>query len=214
MNTKEYNKEYFKRYYQLHKEKIKKRSLIHHHKTKNPEKRHVYYLQHKKHIIEKSRLYRNINKGELSQKNKVWRNTLSPQRIKEMKRYYKEYRIKNKDKINEKCRLRRKNDLQYKISHNLRKRVGDFLRGLSKSKKTMELLGCSFQDFKIHIEKQFKEGMSWENYGPNGWHMDHILPCASFDLSKPEEQAKCFHYTNLQPLWAIDNYKKSDNILT
>jgi hypothetical protein len=55
--------------------------------------------------------------------------------------------------------------------------------------------------------------MTWDNYGKKGWHVDYILPCASFDLTKEEEQKKCFHYTNLQPLWWLDNIKKSDKIL-
>jgi hypothetical protein len=59
-----------------------------------------------------------------------------------------------------------------------------------------------------HLESKFTEGMSWSNYGYKGWHVDHIKPCASFDLSDPEEQKKCFHYTNLQPLWWYDNFKK------
>jgi hypothetical protein len=85
--------------------------------------------------------------------------------------------------------------------------------GRSKSKHTMELLGCSIEEFKIYLEKQFTKGMNWGNYGKKGWHIDHILPCASFDLTDPEQQKKCFHYTNLQPLWAEDNYKKKDKIL-
>ena len=67
---------------------------------------------------------------------------------------------------------------------------------------------------KQYLEKQFTKGMSWDNYGnPNGdhtscWHIDHIKPCASFDLTQEDQQKECFHYTNLQPLWAIDNLKK------
>ena len=60
------------------------------------------------------------------------------------------------------------------------------------------------------MESKFTEGMSWENQGKNGWHIDHKKPCSKFDLSKPEEQKKCFHFTNLQPLWWEDNLKKSD----
>ena len=57
-----------------------------------------------------------------------------------------------------------------------------------------------------HIQNKFTEGMLWDNYGL--WHIDHIRPCSKFDLSKPKEQRKCFHYSNLQPLWAIDNIRK------
>ena len=70
----------------------------------------------------------------------------------------------------------------------------------------MKLLGCSSEFLRQHLERQFKPGMSWENHGQ--WHLDHIKPCASFDLSKPEQQRICFNYKNLQPLWAIDNMKK------
>ena len=70
----------------------------------------------------------------------------------------------------------------------------------------MKLCGCSLEKLKQHLESQFTEGMTWDNKGD--WHVDHIKPCASFDLTNPEEQKKCFHYTNLQPLWALDNMKK------
>ena len=75
----------------------------------------------------------------------------------------------------------------------------------------MELTGCTLEELKEHLASKFTEGMTFENYGK--WHIDHILPCASFDLLLPEEQPKCFHYTNLQPLWAIDNMKKGAKIL-
>jgi hypothetical protein len=85
-------------------------------------------------------------------------------------------------------------------------------RGLWKHGKTVELLGMTFAEFRPYIESLFKDGMSWENHGE--WHLDHIKPCASFDLSKEEEQKKCFHYTNLQPLWAKDNLIKGKKSLT
>jgi hypothetical protein len=101
---------------------------------------------------------------------------------------------------------RRKIDINFRLTMNLRKRIWDALKRNSKSKHTLELLGCSIDKLKQYLESQFKEGMSWSNYGK--WHVDHIRPCASFDMSKVEEQKKCFHYTNLQPLWALENIRK------
>ena len=82
----------------------------------------------------------------------------------------------------------------------------------------LELIGCTSDKMKAHLEAQFSPGMTWDNYGhPNGgytagWHIDHIIPCAAFDLTDPVEQKQCFHYTNLQPLWAEDNLKKGDRV--
>jgi hypothetical protein len=77
-----------------------------------------------------------------------------------------------------------------------------------KSRGTTELLGCTIQQLKAHLQSQFKPGMSWSNYGL--WHIDHIKPCALFNLSIDSERMACFHYSNLQPLWATDNLSKSD----
>ena len=62
------------------------------------------------------------------------------------------------------------------------------------------------------MENKFQDGMNWENYGFYGWHIDHIIPCSSFDMIDPEQQKICFHYSNLQPLWAADNFRKSDKV--
>lgn len=74
------------------------------------------------------------------------------------------------------------------------------------------LLGCSSQQLREHLERQFLPGMTWDNYGKHGWHVDHVRPCASFDLTDPEQQHQCFHYTNLQPLWAADNIRKGAKV--
>ena len=73
---------------------------------------------------------------------------------------------------------------------------------------TMEYVGCSIEALRTHLENQFTEGMTWDN--PGEWHIDHIKPCASFNLDIEEERHACFHYTNLQPLWGPDNLRKSD----
>lgn len=129
----------------------------------------------------------------------------------------KRYREENKEKIREKDRIRRlnrrHNDPNYRLKCYLRSRLWHAINE-QKAKKTNDthtLVGCSIEELKQHLEKQFKEGMTWDNYGE--WHIDHIIPCSKFDLTKKEEQLKCFNYTNLQPLWAEENIKKGDKIL-
>ena len=107
---------------------------------------------------------------------------------------------------------RRKEDSVFVITEKLRHRLYKVTRGVNKSASTLELLGCSLEKLKSHIESQFTDGMSWSKMGLYGIHIDHIRPCASFDLSDPEQQRQCFHYTNLQPLWAKDNLEKSAKI--
>lgn len=102
-------------------------------------------------------------------------------------------------------------DANVKLRRMLRNRIYNALKGLVKVGTTHELTGCSNEDLTKHFESLFTEGMTWDNYGK--WHVDHIVPCASFDLSKEENQKKCFHYSNLQPLWAIDNLRKNNKIL-
>lgn len=108
----------------------------------------------------------------------------------------------------------RKISPQFKISRYLRTRMYRALKYQSafKFKKTFDLLGCSTEFFKSYLESKFSDGMSWENYGPY-WHIDHIIPCIKHDLTDLNEQKKCFHYSNLQPLRAFDNYSKNGRIL-
>lgn len=101
---------------------------------------------------------------------------------------------------------RRKEDTNYQIINNLRTRIWWTLKNSSKSKRTMDLLGCTINELKQHLEDQFQPEMTWNNYGK--WHIDHIKPCSLFDMTKESEQKKCFNYKNLQPLWAEDNLKK------
>jgi len=112
----------------------------------------------------------------------------------------------NKNKINKKRRERIRNNPDVKIVYNLRRRIHHVVKDGYKSRQTLKLLGCTLEVFMKYLESQFQPGMSFENYGK--WHIDHIKPCSSFDLTDATQQSKCFHYTNLQPLWAVDNLKK------
>lgn len=123
----------------------------------------------------------------------------------------KEYQQNNRQKINKYHKNRRKKDEKYRILHSLRVRLNSATKGLV-SDSTKELIGCSLEQLKIHLENRFTKGMNWQNYGRNGWHIDHIKPCTSFDLTDPKQQQECFHYSNLQPLWAKDNISKGNKI--
>lgn len=107
---------------------------------------------------------------------------------------------------------KRATDIQYRLGNRLRSRLWHALaaQNVRKATKTEELVGCSIGFLRGWLESKFVDGMTWENIGE--WHIDHVLPCASFDLSDLEQQHKCFHYTNLAPLWAADNLSKSDSV--
>lgn len=111
-------------------------------------------------------------------------------------------------KRNAYIRNKEQTDPHFKLKRRLSCRVKNalILHKGKKADKTTKLIGCSIPDLVEHLEKQFQPGMTWDNYGE--WHIDHKKPCASFDLTRPEEQFKCFHFSNLQPLWASDNLSK------
>lgn len=108
-------------------------------------------------------------------------------------------------------KARKQTDPVFGLQTRVRRRICHALTGFSKSAHTAALIGCTWLELRRHIESLFKPGMSWENRSE--WHVDHKLPCKAFDLSDPEQQRKCFHFTNLQPLWKMDNLRKSAKIL-
>jgi len=99
-----------------------------------------------------------------------------------------------------------------RILMNLRSRMRGLIVGKTNKEWAERYIGCSVECLKNHLESQFKKGMSWQNYGRNGWVIDHIIPCSKFDFSRNDHIKMCFHYSNLQPLWALENIKKSDGL--
>jgi hypothetical protein len=104
----------------------------------------------------------------------------------------------------------RKKDPLFKLQNNLRIRLITAIKQGSKAGSAVKDLGCSIEELKQYLESKFQPGMSWDNWGRHGWHIDHIKPLSRFDLSNREEFLKACHYTNLQPLWAIDNIRKGN----
>ena len=191
----------------------KKREYDRKYRERNKERLKVWHKEN----YEKNKEERLASKRESYQKHRK-------KRKEEMREYYKNHKeeIKaykeanreySKERDREYYKKRMQDDNNYKIKRNLRSRVSRAMRGIgAKSDKTLNLLGCSVEELKSHLESQFTEGMNWDNYGHRGWHIDHIKPCASFDLTDEDQQRECFNYKNLQPLWAYDNLSKGDKI--
>jgi hypothetical protein len=177
-------------------------------KEKQKEYNKNYFKENKNKLLKYQKNYREVHKEEISKKKKIY----TAIHTEHKKEYDKKYQKINKESIREKrskyTLLKYHTDTKFKILHNLRRRLLKVLKQNKKFNHTINLIGCSLEELKNHLELQFKVGMNWGNYGHGGWEIDHIKPCSNFDLSKESEQKKCFHYTNLQPLWAEENNKK------
>ena len=143
--------------------------------TKNEKTRSRYYKD-----VESTRKYEREKRKRLRELNQD---------------HYKEYDKKWKKENY----LRMKNNPEWLLRKTLRSRFLRAIKNDYKQTSCLNLLGCSIQECKKYIESQFKEGMTWENYG-SYWHLDEIIPCSAWDLTKEEEQEACFHYLNSQPL--------------
>ena len=170
----------------------------------------IYRLEHPDKVRSSKKKYNDKNKdsiklfnGSYYQSNK---DSISDQKAE----YYKENREKLISYQIKYITNRLKTDQNFRLAWKLRNRLRMALKSqkVDKSERTMDLVGCCLESLKTHMSKQFRTGMTWENNTLKGWHIDHIVPCASFNLTNIEEQKKCFHYTNLQPLWWLDNIQK------
>lgn len=169
----------------------------------------TYYIDNSQTIIEKVSLYTQNNKEKV----KDYQQLYQQENKEKINQTHQKWIQENIEKVREDRKLyerKRRQETEYRILSNLRNRLGRAAKG-SKSDTTANLIGCDITVLRIHLESLFQSDMTWDNYGK--WHIDHIIPCASFDLTKSEDQRKCFHYTNLQPLWAIDNLKKSAKVI-
>jgi len=171
------------------KDKNKKDGLQYKCKLCNREYAKKYYVNNKENLLDYRSNYRNNNKE-----------------------YFSKYRENNKEKIKKKTREylknRKKTDSLFKFTCNTRSLISNsFKRGnnqFRKDSKSESILGCTIEEFKIHLENQFTEGMNWSNQGL--WHLDHIKPISL--ATTEEEVIQLNHYTNFQPLWAVDNILK------
>ena len=176
-------KNYDKNYYKKNKNKIKKRKNEY---GKN------YYKKNKEKINAYKKEWYQSNKDIIKVKNK----------LKDKNEFLSKRRIYERKK--------RKNDIQFKLSRALRNRL--YIIKKQKVGSAVKDLGCTIDELKTYLESKFQSGMTWDNWTSDGWHIDHIKPLSSFDLTNREQFLEACHYTNLQPLWAKDNLLKSDMV--
>lgn len=228
IKNKENLSEYGKKY-----RKINKEYLIN--KSKD------YYLKNKEKIQKKHKEYRDNNKERIKLYNKIHQDEKKEYYKQQKKEYFlrtkeqrntylKEYNIKNKDKIKKRQNLYEKNRKKIDPEYNLRKilRLGFYIHlrksitskneyHIKKNKlgSVLSYLGMEISNFVKYIESLWQEGMSWSNYGSgkDKWNIDHIYPLSLGDCTNPEFLKKVWHYTNLRPLWHIENIKKSNKII-
>ena len=159
-------------------------------------------------VKERMARYRDENHENIKESNARYR-AENPEKIAEsQKRFAAEHPERLREIRANYMRKKHQTNINARITHNLRNRL--WAAVVRKYGRTLELLGCTIDELRTFLAAEFAEGMTWENMGE--WHIDHSRPCASFNLEDPEEQKKCFHWTNLQPLWAADNLAKSDRL--
>ncbi len=168
----------------------------------------IRYQQNPKPVRERSLNYLHSLPKEVRAKKRAYNRQYHKRNRDERVKYCKQYSKDNRGEINNATREYNTKP-QNKIAARLRCRIRNAVRlhqGI-KSAHTEDLTGCSFEDLVSYLEKLFKPRMTWENYGkgPDRWCIDHIKPCDSFDLTDPEQQRLCFHFSNLQPLWFSEN---------
>lgn len=119
--------------------------------------------------------------------------------------------IENKKKIRKYKNKYRTENIQARLADIFRGRYKKAIKYKSTSSK-LNFLGCTVEEWKVYLSQKFQPGMTWDNYGHKTWHIDHIVPISSFDLTKEDEIFKAFNYTNTQPMWAVDNLTKGNKM--
>jgi hypothetical protein len=181
-------------------------------------------------LREYDRKYRDKNRQKINARKRISSKIHYGKNIEKLREQRRVHRLKHIERFRERDRLRKNTDqyrksaregrsrliktnLNFRIRTNLGSRLCHLLKGTRKSKPFLALLGCSIDNLKIYLESKFEPNMSWQNFG-TAWEIDHIMPCAIFDLTIPGHQQRCFHFSNLQPLPKSENRSKKDRVLS
>jgi hypothetical protein len=208
-----YKKKYDKEYYENNKEKFKESYKKWIELNDRTEYRKKYWTDNSDVLKTKQKEFRDNNKELVAERKSKYYEGLSYEKKEELRERKRENYHKNNYKENKRLYIneRLNNDELFKLKFNIRTLIRNSMKRqfTEKSKRTQDILGCSFEEFKIYLESMFDENMNWENQGTY-WHLDHIIPISSANTK--EEVYKLNHYTNFQPLYWLENIKKSNKI--
>lgn len=203
------NPDYMREYRARNRDRIKqqRKEYLSNNKEKIKEQRRKYYRNHRQESLEYASLHRQKNRNVINEK----RRTYYSLHKEKCQSYSSAYKKKNKERVNaynsSYVKHRKEKDSLFRLRISIRSLISMYVnKHYRKNKRTEDILGCSMEEFYKYIETKFQDGMSWDNYGK--WHLDHIKPIS---LAKTEEEIyELNRYTNFQPLWAIDNFRKSN----
>ena len=180
----------------------------------NKKKWNEYIKEYRKNNKEKIQEYQKEYRQNNQEKKKEYMEEYYQNNKEKIREYKKEYRKNNKEKLNEYQkeydRNRRKKDPKYKLNSNISRSISASLHGNKNGRHWEDLVGYTLDELKKHLEKQFTDGMDWDNYGE--WHIDHRIPLSAFNFTKPEHIGfqRAWALENLQPLWAEENLSKTN----
>ena len=178
-------------------------------KERKKEWQKEWNLKNKEHIKEYKKKYNLRNKEHLKKLKKEW-HLKNPREVPQDQKEYLS-RPETKEKRQNRMRNKYKTDINFRLTDLCRRRLSQALKGNSKTASTMELIGCTVEELRQHIESLFEPWMNWENQGLGGWDIDHIKACFHFNMENPQQQRECFNWRNLQPMEHIANIKKGIN---
>jgi len=182
-------------------------------KQKEKEYSRRYYVNHQDEVLERNRKWRDDNPEKFADSKRKYYEENKESILEKNMEWYKANSKRHNEGVRKYRNKRRKEDVQFSLACALRSRLSNAVRRGQKAGSAVSDLGCSICELKEYLETRFEKGMSWGNWTTDGWHIDHILPLSSFDLTDREQLLKACHYTNLQPLWAWENFKKGSKII-
>lgn len=176
------------------------------------QQQHDYYIKHRDVILLYQKTYKQNNQDKVREYRKRTKEHISEYNKKYAETYCQMPKIKERRR--EQWKTKYYNDLNFKLNHRIRTEIGRCLNGTKNRQSWQSIVGYSLEDLKKHLEKQFKPGMSWDNYNFHGWHIDHKTPLSVFNFTKPEHPdfKKAWSLKNLQPMWAKDNWSKGGKL--